>query len=317
MFKFNKTINPLVRTHMKKITVKLLGIGNWLKLRHSVAFVSRSVLVSLFGWKLWDELRFYYYHGYKLNLKNPRTFLEKLQWQKYYGKIEEYSKYIDKYEARKYIEHVIGNKYLVPIVGVYDTVKEIPFNKLPVSFVIKATHGSDWNIIIKDKNKANWRDCCKKINKWLKTSYYKKTGEINYKNIKPRIIIEEYINEPSGNLLDYKLWCFNGKFQFIGIHGDRHIKAKAMLLDADWNLLPICYPEIAKWEQIPLRPKKLPELIELAEKLSAIFAFVRVDFYCIDDKIIFGELTFTPGNGFNIRFNKELDLKYGALIPLI
>ncbi len=301
---------------MKKIAFKLLEIGSRVKLRRLIVFVLRNVLVPLFGWRLWDGLYFHYYHGYKLNLKNPRTFLEKLQWQKYYGKIEEYSKYIDKYEVRTHVDHVIGNKYLVPLIGVYDTVNEIPFNKLPVSFVIKATHGSDWNIIIKDKNNTNWRYCCKKINKWLKTSYYKKTGEINYKNIKPRIIIEEYINEPSGNLLDYKLWCFNGKFRFIGIHGDRHIKAKATLLDADWNLLPIYYPEIPKWGQIPLRPKKLPEMIDIAEKLSAIFAFVRVDLYCVDDKIIFGELTFTPGNGFNIRFPKELDLKYGTLMPL-
>ena len=302
--------------NMKNIAAKFLGKSNWLRLKHAVALVLKNVLVPIFGWRLWNELRFYYYHGYKLDLKNPRTFLEKLQWQKYFGKIEEYSKYIDKYEVREYVESVIGDKYLVPLVGVYHTVEEIPFNKLPGSFVIKATHGSGWNIIIKDKSNINWQHCQSKLNKWLHTNYYKKTGEINYKDIKPRIIIEEYLNEPSGNILDYKLWCFNGKFQFIGIHGDRHIKAKAVLLDDDWNPLPIYYPDIPEWDEIPLRPNKLSEMIEVAEKLSAIFPFVRVDLYYVIDKIYFSELTFTPGDGFNISLPKDLDLKYGRLIPL-
>jgi TupA-like ATPgrasp len=286
------------------------------KARRIIISSLRNVIVSLFGWKLWNRFRFYYNHGYILKLKKPDTFLEKLQWQKYYGNIEQCSKYIDKYEVREYVKSVIGEEYLVPLIGVYNRVEEIPLEKLPSSFVIKVTHGSGWNIIIKDKNATNWRDCINKLRKWLKTNYYNQTGEINYKNIKPRIIIEEYLNEPSGNLLDYKFWCFNGKFQFLGVHGDRHIEAKADLLDANWKLTLIRYTIIPKWDVIPSKPNNLSKMIQIAEKIAAIFPFVRVDLYCVNAKIFFGELTFTPNDGFNIRFPKELDLKYGALIPL-
>ncbi|HPD56837.1 MAG TPA: ATP-grasp fold amidoligase family protein [Smithellaceae bacterium] len=276
----------------------------------------KNVLVIIFGWKTFNAFRFILRHGYIPNFINPRTFSEILQWQKYYGGIEKYNKYIDKYEARKYAKSIIGDSYLVPLIGLYNSVDEILWDILPSKFVIKATHGSGWNILVQNKAQHNWNDSKNKLQKWIKTSYYKTTGEINYKNIKPRIIIEEYLEEPSGDLLDYKFWCFDGKAQFIGVIGDRQNKTKGVILDLNWLALPIKYPRLTRWQKIPPKPNKLPEMIIIAEQLAAIFPFVRVDLYCIEGKIFFGELTFTPGDGFNLKIPKELDLKYGSLIPL-
>jgi hypothetical protein len=301
---------------LKKTFVFLFGYHIWLRTRTGVVFLLRNIYVPIFGWKSWNKIYFYFYHGYRLNLDCPKTFLEKLQWQKYYGNIESYSKYVDKYELRKYIFNILESQYLVPLIGIFNKPTEINYNNLPNRFALKATHGSGWSIIVKDKNKINWNDSIHKMNKWLSINYYKRSGEVNYMNIKPRIIIEDYIDEPSGNLIDYKLWCFNGIFHFIGVHGDKSTVVKAVLLDHNWSPINIEYPDIPKWKTLPKKPENLNDLIAVAEKLASGFPFVRVDLYSVNNRIIFGELTFTPGDGFNIIFPYDLDLYYGDLMPL-
>lgn len=301
----------------KEVVTTTLGESNWGKIRRGVNFLLRKVVVPIFGWKMYHSIVFFFYHGYKLNLKYPSTFMEILQWQKYYGKIENYAPYVDKYEVRNYVIKNIGEKHLVDLLGVYSNPDLINYDDLPNEFVIKASHGSGWTIIVKDKKKIDRYKINKQLKKWLAKNYYDQAGEINYRDINNRlIIIEKYIKVKNDNLTDYKLWCFNGKFQFIGIHGDRNIEPKAIILDKNWRPLPIKYPEIKTWPNIPVKPNNFDQLIIIAEKLAKIFPFARVDLYSVEENVLFGELTITPGDGFNIVFPKDLDYKYGKLIPI-
>ena len=309
-------IHKLIKI-LKKIIIVSFGENVWGKFRRGINYLLRKTIVPLFGWKIYHKLLFYFYHEYKLNLKHPETFMEILQWQKYYGRVEEYAPFVDKYLVRDYVTKTLGENYLVPLIGVFKEPDSINVENLPQKFVIKMSHGSGWTIIVKDKSKLDWSEIKLKLEKWLRRNYYDQAGEINYKNITKRLIlIEEYLDTPNDNLIDYKLWCFNGKFQFIGVHGDRNTEPKGIILDINWNPLPIIYPEIKVWKTIPTKPKNFVDLVTAAEKLASDFPFVRVDLYSIKEKVLFGELTFSPGDGFNIIFPKELDYKFGKLIPL-
>ncbi|GHH99565.1 ATP-grasp fold amidoligase family protein [Neobacillus kokaensis] len=247
-------------------------------------------------------------HGYDLNLENPKTFSEKIQWVKYHGKLERFSKYVDKYEVRQYVKEKIGEQYLIPLISVFDNVDQIDWNMLPESFAMKANHASGWNIIVEDKTMVNQESAKNKMRKWLQSSYYKLFSEANYRNIKPRVVIEELIKDPSGDLKDYKFFCFHGEPKFIQVDGDRFTEHKRDLFDLDWNKLPLKL-KFTNFKQSPLKPAALNEMIQLARQLSEGLPFVRVDLYYTNDRIYFGELTFTPGNGlerFSPRYYDEL-----------
>nr|WP_319397847.1 ATP-grasp fold amidoligase family protein [uncultured Carboxylicivirga sp.] len=259
--------------------------------------------------------QFFKTHKYKLNLKNPQTFLEKLNWINLFQS-NDLGKYADKFAVREYVKNKIGKQHLIPTYGVYDKVKDINFNQLPNKFIIKATHASGWNIIVKDKDNTNWFIYKRLMNFWVKANFFKKEGELCYRNIKGRIIIEKYMETFNDDLVDYKFWCFNGKIEFIGVYGNRQKKLRGIILDNNWKELPIRYPNIDKYDNIPDKPENLKEMISKAEILSSKFPFVRVDLYSVNDNIYFGELTFMPGIGLNIRFPKELDNYYGKLLKI-
>lgn len=257
-----------------------------------------------------------YARSYKkiLNLKNPKYIGEKIQWIKLNGDIERFGKYVDKYEVRKFIDKMLGDGYFPRLLGVYNNATDIEFDKLPEKFVIKMTNGTGGNIICKNKKELDIEETIKKLSKWQKEKFYKYTKENQYKNVKSRIICEEYLEDETGSLTDYKLHCFNGEVKMIEIHRDRYTDHKENYYDINWN----DYGVICKAKKGPdmKRPKNLEDMIKVAEILSKDFTYVRVDLYSVKQKIYFGELTFTPANGTDPFYPLEKDIELGSFIDL-
>lgn len=256
--------------------------------------------------------------GKKLDLKNPKTFNEKLQWLKLYDRNPEYINMVDKYEVKKYISKKIGKEYIIPTLGIYNNFDEIDFDNLPNQFVIKCTHDSGSIVLCNDKSMFDKEKCRNDINKALSKNYYFRGREWPYKNVKPRILIEQYmVDKKNRDLRDYKFFCFNGKVEFFKIDFDRFINHGANYYDRTGNLMYfgelVCEPNFEKKINMPIN---LDKMIELAEKLSRNILFLRVDFYEIENKIYFGELTFYPASGFGKFVPDEWDKKLGDLIEL-
>ena len=256
--------------------------------------------------------------GKELDLKNPKTFNEKLQWLKLHDRKKIYTKMVDKYLAKGYISNIIGDGYVIPTIGVYDSFDEIDFSKLPKQFVIKCTHDSGGYVICKDKSKLDIEQAREKINNSLKNNYYWMWREWPYKNIKPRIIIEEYMEDKKAKeLIDYKIMCFSGQPKLLFTCSERFSKdgVKVTFFDLDFKKLPFTrhYPSSkAKIE----KPVNFDKMIEFAAKLSKGTIFLRVDFYEINKKLYVGELTFYPGAGIEEFEPEEWDYKIGELIEL-
>ena len=266
--------------------------------------------------KTYLKLKFRLIMGYKLNLENPKTFNEKLQWLKLYDRKDVYTKMVDKAEVKEYVSKLIGEEYVIKTLGVYNNFKEIDFNKLPDQFVLKPTHTSGHVFICKDKTKIDYKKLEKKVNKWLKINYYKVHREWPYKNVKPRIIVEEYINELSNSdLRDYKLFVFNNKFKYSFVCSNRLNDLKFTFFDLKGKFLDFIQDECSNDSNIEL-PDNYQKMIELAEILSKDTIQIRVDFYSIQGKIYFGELTFYDAAGFGKFEPNEWDLKIGSWLKL-
>ena len=244
----------------------------------------------------------------KFNLKEPRTFNEKLQWLKLYDRKPEYTKMVDKYEAKKYVANIIGKKYIIPTLGVWDKFEDIDFTKLPNQFVLKPTHASGNVFICKNKDEIDYKKLKKTVQKWLKRNYYLVHREWPYKNVKPRIIAEEYMEDQIGELIDYKVYAFNGQCDYVMVCFDR-IKGETKFIyyDRNWNIKKefskdgIKYGDTIKIE----KPKNLDKMFEFAEILSKNIPFVRVDFYESNGNLYLGELTFYPSAGFDNTRTKD------------
>lgn len=252
----------------------------------------------------------------ELNLDNPKTFNEKLQWLKLYNHNPKYTKMVDKYEVREYIKNTIGEEYLIPLLGVYDKVEDIDFEALPNRFVLKTTHDSGTVVICKDKSNFDKKNAIKKLKKRLKRKYFYLYREWPYKDVKPRIIAEKYMEEKKqGALNDYKFYCFNGQAKMMFIVIDRDTETKANFYDMKFKKLDLqqCFPNFNKKIE---KPKQFEEMVKLAEKLSKDIPHVRVDFYVIKNKVYFGELTFFDSAGLD-KFNpKYYDEMLGNYINL-
>lgn len=254
--------------------------------------------------------------GRELNLENPKSFNEKIQWLKLYDNSPLKTKLADKYLVREWIKENLGEEYLIPLLGVYDSFDEIDFDKLPDKFVLKANHGCAWNIIVKDKQKFDKKKAKKKFDKWMKRNYALKAGfEMQYKDIPPKIVAEAFIQDSKGELNDYKVLCFNGEPKFIWIDQGRFSNRTENIYDTEWNLQPFLLTYENSKEEVP-PPKNLETMIEFARKLSKDFALVRVDFYNVDGKIYFGEMTFTSASGVDVFKPAEYDLKLGEMLEL-
>ncbi|MEW9669681.1 ATP-grasp fold amidoligase family protein [Ammoniphilus sp. 3BR4] len=248
--------------------------------------------------------------GYELNLRHPKTIQEKIQWIKIYGKLERFAKYTDKAKVRKFIRKRIGNEYLVPVFGVYKRVEDIDFDALPQSFVMKATHGSGWNIFVKDKSEINWPKAKSRMKKWLKSNWYDKSMERNYKPLKGRVMIEKFLWDSSGRIKEYKFQCFHGSRIFLRLPGHSTLRIYNRKGD-------VIHERIDKqsFHHPPEKPKQLEKMFALAHILAKDFPYVRVDFIVANGRIYVGELTFATGGGF-LPAPKEWSLKLGSLLDL-
>lgn len=256
--------------------------------------------------------------GYSLNLKNPETYNEKLQWLKLNWRDPKATICADKYAVRKYVKdkglgHILNDLY-----GVYKDVDKIDFDSLPDQFVMKVTHGCGQNLICYDKSNVEWNKEKKKFKNWMNESHYSQSLEWVYKNIKPRIIVERIIETEQGKVpIDYKVFCFNGKPKYIFIAKDRgsNKETKFDFYDTEWNYLDIKnhYPTSGEVED---KPKKLNKMLKYSEILSEGFPHVRVDFYIEKGKIIFGECTFFHMAGMTRFEPMEFDYKLGNYLKL-
>lgn len=262
------------------------------------------------------KILFYLKQKYKLNLKNPKTYNEKLQWIKLYDRNPLMPKCVDKFQVRKYVEEKGCSDILNELYWEGFNPEDIPYDKLPNQFVIKVTHGSTFNIIVNDKNKLDKKQTEKTLKKWLKNKFIPCYGEWFYGVEKPRIVIEKYLETPGKKeLMDYKIFCFNGKAKYVDVHSGRFGEHKRNVYDTNWNFQEDVYFKY-NHDEIIEKPKNLEKLLMYAEKLSEDFLHARVDFYIIDDKIYFGEITFTNGAGFDNIKPYEFDLKMGEYLNL-
>lgn len=257
--------------------------------------------------------------GQKLNLDDPQSFSEKLQWLKLHDRNPVYTEYVDKYEVRKHIANTIGEQYLIPLVGgPWDSFDEIDFDKLPNQFVLKCTHDSGGLVICKDKSALDLAAAKAKIQRCLENNYYYNSREWPYKNVKPRIIAEAYMEDDrTGDLQDYKLMCFGGEVKCSFVCSDRFSPEglHVTFFDRDWNVMPFERKYPARKEGLP-KPLNYELMVSLAQSLSKDIPFVRVDFYEINGRVYFGELTLFPGSGMEDFRPVEWDYKLGEWIDL-
>lgn len=253
----------------------------------------------------------------KLNLNNPQTFNEKLQWLKLYDRNPKSTQLVDKYNVRYYIKETIGEEYLIPLLGVWNSFEEIEKDKLPNQFVLKTTHDSGGVVICLDKETFDWDMAKQKLNKSLNKNYYNFSKEWPYKNVKPRIIAEKYMVDESGyELKDYKFFCFNGTPEIMFIASDRTTSTKFDFFDMNFNHLPVKQHYENNSDKDFDKPRSFENMITLSKHLSKNIPHVRVDFYDINGHIYFGELTFYIFSGFVDFTPEKYDLILGEYLQL-
>lgn len=292
--------------------------------------MSRSISSIIFGlgkrgllrWipdKTYLKLIYWAQFKKKLNIDNPKSFNEKLQWLKLYDRNPNYITMVDKLEVKKYVSKIIGDEYVIPTIGEYDSFDDIDFNALPNQFVLKCTHDSGGLVVCRDKHKLDIREAKNKINRSLKNNYFNLGREWPYKNVKPKIIAEKYMEDASSNeLIDYKWFCCNGKVKFLYVsHGlENHATARISFYDLQYNEVSFRRVDYEPFDSKPPKPKNFDDMIKIAEKLSANIPFVRIDLYEINEKIYFSEITFSPCTGL-IPFEPiEWDMKLGELLTI-
>lgn len=255
--------------------------------------------------------------GKKLHLSPPVTFNEKLQWLKLNDRKDIYTVMADKYEVREYIKEKIGEEYLVPIYGCWESVDDIPFDSLPDKFVLKCTHDSGSVILCKDKSKLDIEEAKEKLRLRLKKNAFWWAREWPYKNIKPRVIAEEFLVDGDNRFLPvYKFFCFNGEPEIIQmIQNDKQEDETVDYVDTEWQRLNI-KQRFPNSEKLLEKPEKLDEMLDIAKKLSRNTYFLRVDLYVINGKIYFSEHTFYTDSGYSIFEPEEWDVKLGNRIKI-
>ncbi len=255
--------------------------------------------------------------GYTLDLENPKTYNEKLQWIKLYDRRPEYITYADKFKVREHITNTIGAKYLIPLIGMYKKAEDIPWQDLPNRFVLKCNHASGTNIICKNKADLDIASAEKKLNTWLKKNAYWGAREWCYKDIEPCIICEEFIETADGNTPDdYKFMCFNGVPRLIQVHHDRYGNHTLDYYTPEWKKADLQRIDADISTKIVERPEKLDEMLSIAERLSKDMYYARIDLYYVSGKIYFGEITLYPTGGFSTFTRHEDDLLLGSYIKL-
>lgn len=271
----------------------------------------------LFPDELYLKIIYYLKMGRKLDLDDPKTMNEKLQWLKLYDRKPEYTSMVDKILVKDYVSKKIGPQYVAPLLGVWDKVEDIDFDSLPDEFVIKANHsgGNLAVLICPDKAALDVRKAKSYLRKSLRYDVYRAYREWPYKNVQKRFFAEEYLGK---DLVDYKFYCFNGYVDSVLVCIDRQIgDTKFYFFDREWNLKRYNQRGKAAPADFTLpKPEGIDEMFGLAARLSEGIPFVRVDFYDVNGKVYFGELTFYPSGGFDSKRLPEADLHFGSMINL-
>lgn len=269
--------------------------------------------------KKYLRLKYYAKMNNKLVFNDLKSFNEKLQWLKLYDRKPEYTMMVDKYKVREYIAEKIGEQYLIPLLGVWDAPDEIDFASLPDQFAIKCNHNSGLGMCIcTNKSKLDIKIVKKSLSQGLKQDYYLTGREWPYKDVPRKIIAEQFLKSDAGGLTDYKIHCFNGVPKFILVCRDRFTESglKEDFYTPEWERMSVKRPGIPNASLQSSRPEELGEMLTLAEKLSEDIPFLRVDFYLVEGKIYFSELTFFPASGFTGFDPPEWDRIFGDWLVL-
>ena len=283
----------------------------------TVRDIGKSFLYH-FGGKFPDalylRLMYYFQTGKRLHLKHPKTYNEKLQWLKLHDRKPEYTTMVDKYAVKEYVANIIGQEYIVPTLGVWNRPEEIAWDELPHQFVLKTTHGggSKGVVICRDKEKLDREKTVRYLQTAMKHDFYQNYREWPYKAVKSRIIAEEYLSDdnPStssgqeNGIKDYKFFCFNGRPLYCGVFSGRWSRMVADYFDMEWSHLPFTLKGNPFAGTTPSKPKAFDTMYRLATKLAVGHLHIRVDFYEVNDKVYFGELTFFSASGFG-QFNPD------------
>ena len=265
------------------------------------------------------KIRYKLAFGQSLYLEHPQTFNEKLQWLKLYDRRPEYTMMVDKYKVREYIAEKLGEEYLIPLLGVWDNPDEIDFDALPNQFVLKCNHNSGLGMCIcKDKSKLDIPKTKSELKKGLKQDYYLTGREWPYKNVPRKIICEKYMSDGTGDLRDYKFFCFDGNVDCVMVCFDRSSgDTKFYFFDRTWNLLRYNIRGKNAPENFTIsKPSNIDEMFDIAEKISNGIPFSRIDLYSVSGRIYFGEITFFPDSGLDSNLLPETDMHWGEMINI-
>ena len=286
------------------------------------AFANRfsfSKVGHLLPSKMYLSILYRCYFGKKINFKKPVTFSEKLQWLKINRKDKKLVSLVDKFAVRDYVSKKIGSQYLVPLLGKWDSVSDIDFDSLPTQFVLKCNHDSGSVVVCRNKNEFDFKKAKKKLKKCMKNNLYYFGREWPYKNVKPCILAEQYLTDgQSEQLKDYKFYCFNGEPRFLYLSEglDNHETGHISFLTLNWEKMPFHRNDFMEFDSLPQQPVNLDLMIRFSRILSSSHPFVRVDFYEVNGKLFFGELTFYPGSGFTVFEPSKYDEILGSWINL-
>ena len=287
--------------HPKRLAVPILmHFGSWIPDKYYLKLIYRLKM------------------GRKLDLEHPKRYTEKLQWLKLYDRKDEYTTIVDKYAVKEYITNLIGNEYIIPTIGVWDKPESINWDLMPNQFVLKTTNGGGGTgvIICRDKSNFDFTTAVSKLKNSMKINLYHTTREWPYKNVIPRIIAEKYLEDDSGELRDYKFYCFNGVPKVMLLASERFSAHNFNYYDMDFHQLPINSAVGGKSSIEFKRPDCFEEMKKISRSLCQNFAHVRVDLYYSNNKIYFGELTLFDSSGYDNFNSDEEDLRWGSWLNL-
>ena len=297
----------------------MLSISEYVKHPRILGIVILKICGKWLPDKLYVKLMFRLQMGYKLDLKNPQRFTEKLQWLKLYDHNPLYTILVDKFEVKKWVAKCIGDEYIIPTFGVWDSIESVDWNSLPNQFVLKTTFGggSDGVCICDNKCVLDKKAVTKKLKRSMRTDPYRRLREWPYKNVPRRLIAEQYLIDKSGDLADYKFYCFGGEPKVLLLATNRYTSHNFDYFDMEFNKLPIVSAMGSNNLNLSItRPPCFDRMKEIACKLSKGLPHVRVDLYCCNGKVYFGEMTLYNSSGLDDMNSEEWNMRFGSWISL-
>mgnify|MGYP000135677094 FL=1 len=286
-----------------------------------ISIMERRGFLRWIPTEMYLKLRYWRLTGHKLDLENPKLYTEKLQALKLKyansSNLPQYTVMADKIKAKEYVGRVLGEEYIIPTLGIWDCYEKIDFDALPDKFVLKTNHDSGGVVVCSNKAKLDKKKARIKLTKSLKRNFYWYGREPQYRDIKPKIFAEQFMQNSEQGLHDYKVWCFNGKALYTQyITGRMGSETFEAFYDRDWNKQDFTYHNPLMTGNVP-RPEKLKELLNCAERLAVGLPFARVDFYVLEDETIkFGEITFFPMSGYQKWEPEEMNLVVGEMLNI-